>query len=244
MKKKYSKKESFIHDLNGLAVPIDIYYENRRNVRCSIGKKAAILRLPRLLLPTEKQKHWKWFESFLKKNEQYLIDHFKKKDYQSGSIISTLEKEYVLSIDETDNKSHSGKLKNGIIHLRINKADPQHKDAIKTILSRIIAADHQSHIERKVKELNHIYFRVPIGKVNLKYTTSRWGSCSSKGNINLSTRLLFAPEDVIDYVIIHELAHRKEMNHSSRFWKLVEDAMPNYKEKEKWLKEHGKTCDF
>ena len=242
--KKPSKKESFIHDLNGLSVPVDIYYEYRRNVRCTIGKKAAILRLPKMLLPTEKQKHWKWFESFLLKNEAYLIEHFKKRVYKNGTIISTRDKEYELSIEESDNKSHSGKLKNGIIYLKINKTFDAYEEAIKTILSRVIASDHQATIERKVRELNHIYFRVPVGKVNLKYTTSRWGSCSSKGNINLSTRLLFAPEDVLDYVIIHELAHRKEMNHSSRFWNLVAGAMPDYKEKEKWLKEHGKTCDF
>ena len=78
----------------------------------------------------------------------------------------------------------------------------------------------------------------------MKYNHSNWGSCSSKGNINLSTRLLFAPDDVIDYVIIHELAHRIEMNHSPRFWKLVSDAMPDYKEKEKWLKVHGGKLGF
>ncbi len=244
MKKSTTKKESIFYDLNGFRIPVDIYYERRRNVRCSVGKKATILRMPRMLSPMEKKKQWEWFEAFLKKNEKYLKEHFAKKEYANGSLIKTREKEYELSIEETENKSHSGRLKNGIIHLKINKTIPQHGEAIKTLLSRIIAADQQTEIERKVRELNHLYFQVPLGKVNLKYTSSRWGSCSSKGNINLSTRLLFAPEDVIDYVIIHELAHRKEMNHSPRFWKLVADAMPDYKDKELWLKEHGKECDF
>ncbi|MGB1217422.1 MAG: YgjP-like metallopeptidase domain-containing protein [Saprospiraceae bacterium] len=56
--------------------------------------------------------------------------------------------------------------------------------------------------------------------------------------------MLFAPSNVIDYVIIHELAHRKEMNHSARFWKWVSTAMPDYEKQEKWLKENGKNCDF
>ncbi|MCB0682671.1 MAG: M48 family metallopeptidase, partial [Saprospiraceae bacterium] len=65
-----------------------------------------------------------------------------------------------------------------------------------------------------------------------------------KRNINLSTRLLFAPPKVIDYVIIHELAHLVEMNHSRRFWDLVAAAMPDYEEQEKWLKKFGHRCDF
>ncbi len=244
MWKKPSKKESIIHDLNGLKIPVDIYYESRRNVRCSIGKKSAILRMPRMLLPLEKKKHWLWFEAFLKKNEPFLKEKFTEKSYHSGNQIQTRLKNYILSIEETDNKSHSGRLENGVLHLKINKEQAQYKEAIRTLSSRIIAADQKASIERRVLELNHLYFKVPIRKVNLKYTSSRWGSCSSKGNINLSTRLLFVPEDVLDYVIIHELAHRKEMNHSPKFWKWVSDAMPDYKEKEKWLREHGKNCDF
>ena len=71
-----------------------------------------------------------------------------------------------------------------------------------------------------------------------------WGSCSEKGNINISTRLLFAPEDVLEYVCIHELAHLIEQNHSEKFWQLVKNAMPNYQEKRKWLKENGDSICF
>jgi predicted metal-dependent hydrolase len=62
--------------------------------------------------------------------------------------------------------------------------------------------------------------------------------------VNLSTRLLFAPRFVQDYVILHELAHLIEMNHSDRFWALVERYMPNYPEAEKWLKVNRAKCDF
>lgn len=93
-------------------------------------------------------------------------------------------------------------------------------------------------------ELNQIHFQKDFKSVNLKYNSSNWGSCSTRGNINLSTRLLFAPDTVIDYVIIHELTHLIEMNHSPKFWQLVKGAMPDYKEKEKWLKVNGSQCDF
>ena len=67
----------------------------------------------------------------------------------------------------------------------------------------------------------------------------RFGSCSSKRNINIAYRLLFAPREVFRYVCLHELAHLKEMNHSKRFWSLVAGAMPDYKGHEKWLRDSG-----
>ncbi len=67
---------------------------------------------------------------------------------------------------------------------------------------------------------------------------NRWGSCSEDNGLAFSFRLIMAPPDVIDYVIVHELAHIREKNHSIRFWQLVEDAMPEYKTHKRWLKDN------
>ncbi len=72
-------------------------------------------------------------------------------------------------------------------------------------------------------------------RVSIKNQKSRWGSCSKKGNLNFSLLLAAAPPKVIDYVIIHELMHLVELNHSSRFWQLVKDADPEYKRHKEWL---------
>ncbi|MCS6819488.1 MAG: M48 family metallopeptidase, partial [Chitinophagales bacterium] len=82
------------------------------------------------------------------------------------------------------------------------------------------------------------FFKKQIGAVKIKYNTSNWGSCSARGNINISLRLMFAPDDVIDYVLIHELAHLVHHDHSKEFWRLVERIMPDYREKEKFLYEN------
>ena len=82
---------------------------------------------------------------------------------------------------------------------------------------------------------------VDFGKITIRNQKTRWGSCSSKGNLNFNCLLMLAPEGVQDYVIIHELCHRKEMNHSKRFWDEVEKVMPDYKEKRRWLKENGEV---
>ena len=72
----------------------------------------------------------------------------------------------------------------------------------------------------------------------------RWGSCSSQRNLNFSWRLILAPVKVIDYVVVHELAHLEEMNHSRHFWNQVELMLPDYKIHKKWLKDHGHSLVF
>jgi len=78
-----------------------------------------------------------------------------------------------------------------------------------------------------------------FNRITVRNQKTRWGSCSRLKNLNFNWRLIMAPVQVIDYLIIHEVAHLAEMNHSSRFWKLVEEHCPDYKLHRKWLKENG-----
>lgn len=99
----------------------------------------------------------------------------------------------------------------------------------------------RERIEKYSPELN-----VAPAKIFIKNQKTRWGSCSTKGNINLNWLLVMTPLEIIDYVIVHELSHLKVMNHSQEFWTLVESILPDYKERRKWLKENGikKTIFF
>lgn len=80
---------------------------------------------------------------------------------------------------------------------------------------------------------------VTYGRITIRNQKTRWGSCSSKGNLNFNCRLMKAPPAVLDYVVVHELCHRLEMNHSPRFWAKVEQVMPEYREHRKWLSVNG-----
>jgi predicted metal-dependent hydrolase len=76
-------------------------------------------------------------------------------------------------------------------------------------------------------------------RIKITSARTRWGSCSPGGDLNFSWRLILAPIDVIDYVVVHELVHTVFHNHSKRFWQKVETIMPDYKERKKWLRDNG-----
>lgn len=93
-------------------------------------------------------------------------------------------------------------------------------------------------IPEKVKKYATIV-GVSYGRITIRSQHSRWGSCSSKGNLNFNCLLMLFPENVIDYVVVHELCHRKYMNHSVDFYAEVERVFPEYRRCQKWLKENG-----
>jgi predicted metal-dependent hydrolase len=90
-------------------------------------------------------------------------------------------------------------------------------------------------VRKKIEKLNQIY-KFKFNKVTIRNQHSRWGSCSKHGNLNFNFKLVYLPDELSTYVVAHELCHLKEMNHSSRFWRLVEITISDYREVRKQLK--------
>ena len=88
------------------------------------------------------------------------------------------------------------------------------------------------------------HYGVNFAHISIKDQTTVWGSCSRSGTLSFSWRLIKAPEDVLRYVVIHEVCHLREMNHSKRYWDLVAQTMPDYKVHRRWLKTEGKQLHF
>ncbi len=80
---------------------------------------------------------------------------------------------------------------------------------------------------------------VTYGKITVRDQKTRWGSCSQTGNLNFNFRLILAPSEVLDYVVVHELCHRRQMNHSTQFWQEVAQVLPDYRKRKAWLTENG-----
>ena len=101
-------------------------------------------------------------------------------------------------------------------------------------LSRRAAEDISERVARFAPQVG-----VSYGRITIRSQRTRWGSCSAKGNLNFNCLLMLCPEEVRDYVVVHELCHRIEMNHSPKFWAQVERVCPDYRVHRKWLKDHG-----
>lgn len=160
--------------------------------------------------------------------------------FNNGQEFDILNNHFVISIADADTKHSSAKLDGEIIKIRVSKhlANLTKEKTIANLARRIISYKIMPHIISKVNEVNNIFFKSQINEIKLKDNISNWGSCSKNNNINLDFRLVFAPDNVINAVIIHELAHTKQRNHSKDFWNLVYNAMPDYKDTRKWLEQN------
>ena len=113
------------------------------------------------------------------------------------------------------------------------KVEPFTREEIQELADKALLV-----IPEKVKKYAPIV-GVTYGRITIRNQHTRWGSCSSKGNLNFNCLLMLFPDEVIDYVVVHELCHRKHMNHSVAFYAEVARVFPEYRKCQKWLKENG-----
>lgn len=236
-------------EVNGTRLPVEVVQEPRNGHRYSVTRKRIGMRIPMRTTEDGLRKHLADLEARVAKwaaKRSALLAPFTPKSYRTGDVLKVGTRQYILDVVEEDCSTHTAKLIGNTVALRLSARDSDagRIKAVKNLLSKVVGRDYLPEIAERVQFWNNRTFKKPIKNIVLKYNLSNWGSCSHTGNINLSTRLLFAPPPVQDYVILHELAHLVELNHSDRFWALVERYMPDYKNKEKWLRQHGGLCDF
>jgi len=228
--------------INNKLYTFNIHIERRNGTRASITKTATTIRIPKHL-SHKKQ------EIEIRNLINWAIEKIKKsppkedikKIYSHLDILTIYDLDYTLHIfDDVREKNRSSVIGLNIYFKLSHKNTYEEKqNYIRKKLKKIMEKLHIEEIETRVHKINEICFNKKINKVRIKYMNSKWGHCTSKNEVCLSTRLLLAPKAVLNYVIVHELAHLIEMNHSKRFWDIVKSVDKTYKIKEKWLKEHG-----
>ncbi|MGC8676135.1 MAG: M48 family metallopeptidase [Candidatus Micrarchaeia archaeon] len=165
--------------------------------------------------------------------------------FRDGEEVRALGRRFVVHITEGFAAKYSrAKLvgEDVFVWLASGVAESDKQKQASRLCRRVIAKSLCNDINERVEQVNKSSFGATLKKVSIMYARTVWGSCNAKTKtINLNFVLLFAPPEVLDYVIIHELAHMREQNHSKAFWSLVARAMPDYAKARAWLKKNGSS---
>ena len=164
--------------------------------------------------------------------EKQMARVFQKLPYAEGMVLPVFGKHYELR----HKPSLSFRFWWGEDHLLIHAPVEKFGASVEKSLQQVAT---QFLTSRTILYANQI--DRSVNRITLRDTRSRWGSCSPNGNISYSWRLIFAPQQVADYLCAHEVAHLVEMNHSPHFWRIVESLCPDYKSLRQWLRQNGKS---
>jgi predicted metal-dependent hydrolase len=176
----------------------------------------------------------------LEEKERWIIEKLAKyssansdtKQLQNGDNITYLGCPLTIEVQPGVTENVNFDTGNGTVRVTAGR------DGLRSTLERWYRIEARKKIEQKVENQSRL-MGLSYQRITIKSQKTLWGSCSRKRNLNFNWRLIMAPEPVIDYVVIHELAHIKVMNHSKRFWQTVEKYYPDWPKYRTWLREHS-----
>lgn len=207
-----------------------VIYKNKKNISVKInGNKEICVYAPIGI-------SYDYIEELLKSKENWIIKNIKKVDtnnlndgtyiiYRGRNFLKIVEESIIEEIVKKDD----------LIIIRSKSTDILY---VNDLISRWYLKNANNVILNRVNTLSSKYNMLP-SKVLIRNQKSRWGSCNSRREIRLNWRLVLMPDDVMDYIIIHELCHLKHLNHSNSFWSLVHKLDPDFQVSKEWLKENG-----
>lgn len=159
--------------------------------------------------------------------------------FAAGQTVEALGQRLLIAVENGARRS-SGRLAGETVRIRLaaGLSEEEEQEHTSVLARRLISHAVLPVLRERIDFLNR-ELKAPVKRIFLKDHKSRWGSYSPRGVMNLNVRLLFAPPEVLNYVIVHELAHSRYRGHGTRFWRLVEQAVPDHRTHRKWLRENG-----
>jgi len=156
---------------------------------------------------------------------------------ESGSRLALNGIDRMVRIEREDRRRSSVHVSEEEIVIRLPRVG---HDDVRPILQRHLIRMAAQWIPQRLQQLNAPW-QLPVSGVTIRNQRTRWGSCSRRGRISLNWRLVILPPFVADYLIFHELAHIKHLNHSQAYWRFVQRLCPDFREAERWLRRHGRS---
>ncbi len=180
------------------------------------------------------QKRTPWIRRKLREQSQAVNP--KPKEYVSGESFTYLGRNYRLKV--LRGNDHAVKLKGGYLEVGLSKRSKEGD------IRNALVGWYEEHALGRLTEKTIRYAEIigvsPIS-ISVRDYKSRWGSCSSKGEITYNWRIIAAPHHIVDYVVVHELCHLKHSNHSLAYWRSVKREVPDYEVSRQWLKDQSST---
>jgi len=191
------------------------------------------------------EKKQKWILNRFESYRQRLRKIPAERDFVSGEKLLFMGDNYPLKVLEHKGGCTNVNLTDGQFLVDINADIPieKRREEIQGKLEQWYIRSAKELIAERL-ELFSKKIGVKVNAVRFKNQKTRWGSCSQKGNLNFNWKLVMAPTFIVDYVVVHELCHLKQMNHSLEFWLLVGNQISDYKKMRKWLKENGRKFNL
>jgi len=199
------------------------------------------------------EKHVDWLESNLRKYNELRALH-PAKTYRTGDVFLFMGRELKLHLMPGGSKGDAEIVGDRLVvyvPMRLTQnsnqdtasSNPEIQNLVRDLVSAFYQKQGRKLLGERLKFFSSVMTLHP-SSVSYRSQKTRWGSCSSRGKISLNWRLIFAPLEVIDYVVIHELSHLRHYNHSASFWNLVATQSAGYDRHKKWLRDHQYDADF
>lgn len=219
---------------NGEHIPYQLERRSRRTIGLKISATGLIVHAPKRISQTLLEHALLEKVDWIRKKLTQLVDSQPAPlVWEDGAELLYLGNTIQLSLKQ-DSVNRKPEFEHGVLHLRLKSIEDA--DAIKAKVIQWYKKAALTDFARRL-EIFSAKLGVQTPALYLSNAQSRWGSCNSKREVRINWRLLQAPPHIINYVICHELAHLKQMNHSAKFWAIVESLQPDYKEAERALKQ-------
>ena len=226
--------------IEGFEFPVEVIRTDRkRSASIYLEGESIKVRVPKGLSDSRIRdliaKKSPWIKRKLREAELAVLP--RPKEFVSGETFSYLGRNYRLKILLGDTPSL--KLRGGYLEASIPGSSKTREEEVRSLL----LGWYRKHAQERLEEKTHRYakiLQVEPNCVSVKDYKSRWGSCSTTGNISYNWGIVMAPHNIVDYVVVHELCHLLEHNHSAVYWRHVERIIPDFKKYREWLKQNSK----
>jgi len=213
----------------------------------SFTKKGLNIRLPADTAEADIQEKLSWAKSWAHKklmNKPALLIRYEQISYHDGSVIPIYNNHWTLRLQP----SSKSRLRFGLEANELVIQVPRHRvlssKEIKQVITKEIVKQFSDELEERTRQINHKSIQADFDQVQLKYLSGRWGSCHVDGIIQYSTRLVLLPTNIQNMIIFHELCHLVHFDHSAAFYALLHQYMPDYSERDAWLRQYEHVYDY